>query len=281
MNVKLKNSIKTLVRSYYDYQNERLALDGRLEMKKDGSAKKDAKPSDEILLVSLYERRNGIREFELKLEKEMATEVHKHDLWKTYLCNVKGIGEVLAAVIISEFDIYKAPHVSNLWSFAGVATGEKNGRKIVKTKNPESYNPRQGHVVDRKKNCVIVEIDEKVRIDKKTPGYMRPYNQFLRDKLCGVLGGSFLKSNSPYREFYDNMKHRLESENWGTASKNPTDLKRPKAGHQHKAATRYMIKMFLKDLYVAWRTLEGLVVSEPYQKKYLGHDHEKNHPKSA
>jgi len=99
------------------------------------------------------------------------------------------------------------------------------------------------------------------------------YNQFLRAKLCGVLGSSFLKCNSPYREFYDNMKHRLESEDWGVLSKNPTDKARPKAGHQHKAATRYMVKMFLRDLYVAWRTLEGLEVAAPYQEAYLGHRH--------
>jgi hypothetical protein len=30
----------------------------------------------------------------------------------------------MAAVIISEFDITKAPTVSNLWSFAGLAPGK-------------------------------------------------------------------------------------------------------------------------------------------------------------
>lgn len=44
-------------------------------------------------------------------------------------------------------------------------------------------------------------------------------------------------------------------------------------GHRHKAATRKMIKMFLKDLYVAWRTVEHLPVRKPYEEEYLGRKH--------
>ena len=228
-----RNSIKTLTRIFYDYQRERMALDGRLGITKAGDIKKRAPERDPVILMEVRQRRDGVLEAEEMSAKILATEIHKHPLWKMFLCDVKGCGESLAAVIISEFDIRKAPTVSNLWSFAGLAPGK----------------------------------------DRKVKGQKCPYNQFLRAKLCGVLGSSFLKCGSPYREFYDNMKHRYESEKWGMDSKNPTDKNRPKAGHQHKAATRYMVKMFLKDLYVAWRTLEGLEVRPPYQTEYLGHDH--------
>ena len=246
MEDKRRNSIKTLARAYYDYQRERTALDGRLGVTKGGETKKGAPEVDPEMLVLLYERRefifameesilHGTKDANGKWQREgsLYSEVHKHPLWKNFLCDVKGCGEAVAAVIISEFDINKAPTVSNLWSFAGLAPGK----------------------------------------DRKEKGKKCPYNQFLRAKLCGVLGSSFLKSNSPYREYYDNMKHRLYSNDWGMESKNPTDKSKPKAGHQHKAATRYMVKMFLKDLYVAWRTLEGLPVREPYQAEYLGHKH--------
>lgn len=36
--------------------------------------------------------------------------------------------------------------------------------------------------------------------------------------------------------------------------------------HQHNRAFRYTIKMFLVDLYVAWRTAEWLPLSEPWQE---------------
>lgn len=228
-----RNSIKTLTRVFYDYQRERISLDGRLGLTKSGDVKKKAPERDMTKLSFLIDRRIYVLEAEESIAKVLAKEIHLHPLWKAYLSEVKGVGESIAAVIISEFDIHKAPTVSNLWSFAGLAPGK----------------------------------------DRKEKGKKCPYNQFLRSKLCGVLGSSFLKCNSPYREYYDNMKHRLESQDWGTLSKHPTDKKRPKAGHQHKAATRYMIKMFLRDLYVAWRTLEGLSVRPPYQEEYLNKKH--------
>ena len=228
-----KQSLQILTRAYYDYQNERIALDGQIGRKKDGSFKKNTPDRDEELLLFLMARRKDIMKMEEALAKDIAKAIHLLPLWKDFLFHVKGCGEGMAAVIITQFDIHKAPTVSNMWSFAGLAPGK----------------------------------------DRRVKGQKCTYNQFLRAKLCGVLGSSFLKQNSSYREFYDNMRNRLESEGWGMDSKNPTDKKKPKAGHQHKAATRYMVKMFLKDLYVAWRTLEGLPVREPYQEQYLGHKH--------
>ena len=227
------NAFKILTRAFYDYQRERLALDGRLGTTKDGGIKKGVPVRDELFLAELFTRRKEAFGMEEKLAKEIAKEVKTHPLWKAFLREVKGCGETMAAVILTEFDIHKAPTVSNLWSFAGLAPGK----------------------------------------DRKVKGQKCCFNQFLRAKLCGVLGSGFLKANSPYRTYYDNMKHRLESADWGTLSNNPMDKKRPKAGHQHKAATRYMVKMFLRDLYVAWRTLEGLEVRPPYQEQYLGHRH--------
>lgn len=226
-------SLNILVRVFYDYQRERISLDGQIGRKKDGNLKKGIPERDEELLVYLMARRDELKSMENEIFKEIAKTVHKHPLWKMFLVNVKGCGETMAAVMITQFDIHKAPMVSNLWSFAGLAHGK----------------------------------------DKKVKGQKCTFNQFLKAKLLGVLGPGFLKANSPYREYYDNMKHRLESMDWGTASKNPTDKNRLKAGHQHNAANRYMVKMFLKDLYIAWRTIEGLPIRDSYQEEYLKHKH--------
>ena len=233
MNSEQLTSLKILVRAYYDYQHERTAMDGRLGLKKAGDKKKGTPDRDDAFLAELFNRREEVFALESVLEKDIAKKVHELPLWSQYLVDVKGCGEMMTAVMVTEFDIVKWENVSKGWSFAGLAPGK----------------------------------------DRKVKGQKCPYNQFLRAKLCGVLGSSFLKCNSPYRTYYDNMKQRLESQGWGMDSKNPTDKKRPKAGHQHKAATRYMVKMFLKDLYVAWRTIEGLSVREPYQEEYLGHKH--------
>ena len=213
-----------------------MAIDGQIGRKKNGDPKKGSRENDVGMLVHLVDRRDSCEVMENETFKDIAKEVKIHPLWKNFLKDVKGCGESIAAVIITEFDINKAPTVSNLWSFAGLAPGK----------------------------------------DRKVKGQKCPFNQFLRAKLCGVLGSSFLKCASPYAEFYYDMKHRLESKDWGMASKNPTHKDRPKAGHQHKAANRYMVKMFLKDLYVAWRTLEGLPVRKPYEEEYLGRQHAAN-----
>ena len=56
-------------------------------------------------------------------------------------------------------------------------------------------------------------------------------------------------------------------------SKTPTDKTKPYAGHIKNRAIRYMVKMFIKDLYVAWRTLENLPIREPYEVEYLNKKH--------
>jgi len=227
------NSIKINLRAYYDYQRERISLDNRMGLTKKLDLKKGVPERDPELLVYLAKRRDEVENEELILEKAITKQIKEHPVWIGFLQDVKGVGACLAAVILTEYDINIATTVSKLWSFAGLAPGK----------------------------------------DKKKKGEKCCFNQFLRSKLCGVLGSSFLKCNSPYREFYDNMRHRLESEKWGMESKNPSNKDNTRAGHQHKAATRYMIKMFLKDLYVAWRTIEGLEVREPYQAEYLGKKH--------
>ena len=44
-------------------------------------------------------------------------------------------------------------------------------------------------------------------------------------------------------------------------------------GHRHNAAIRYMIKQFAMDLYVEWRTIEGLEVRPSYSEEFLGKVH--------
>lgn len=231
--VKVLNSIRILTRAYFDYQKERMRLDGMLGIKKDGELKKLTPPRDETFLAELFKRKEEVAAMETAIHKELAKEVHKHLLWKGFLKGVKGVGEGIAAVIISQIEIGRAKYPSSLWRFAGVAPGK----------------------------------------DKRKKGEKNAFNAFLKMVLVGRLGPSFLKSNSPYREYYDNMRVRLDGEDWGVPSKAPSDPKHPKAFHQHNAANRYMVKMFLKDLYFAWRSLEGLPISEGYQEAYLGHKH--------
>ena len=251
-------SLRIFTRCFYDYQEERTALDGQLGMTKDGEAKKGTPHRDETMLGFLLERRHSILALEHDMKLQVGRLIRKHPLWVNFLRDVKGVGEMMAAVMITQFDIHKATTVSKMWQFSGMNPGQVHGKKWKKLPGGRRE---------------LIVTDTMVRGDKKEKGFVCPFNAFLKAKMLGVLGSSFLKSSSPYRTYYDNMKHRLESSDWGTASKHPTDPARPKAGHQHKAANRYMVKQFLRDLYVAWRTLEGLEVRPPYAEEFLSKKH--------
>lgn len=89
------------------------------------------------------------------------------------------------------------------------------------------------------------------------------YNPVLKTKLMGVLTGCLLKAKDPtYSNIYYDYKRRLD-ENVRTK-----DLT---AGHKNMMAQRYMIKQFLRNMWVTWRELEGLEVDEPYEVAKLGH----------
>ena len=62
-----------------------------------------------------------------------------------------------------------------------------------------------------------------------------------------------LRTNSPYRRVYDEARGYYEQAHpdWTKA-------------HQHAAALRKMIKLWLAHLWEVWRKLEGLPVREPY-----------------
>lgn len=169
-----------------------------------------------------------------------------YPVYEQFLEGVKGIGPAMAGVIISEIDIAKARHPSSLWKYAGLDVApDGKGRS--------------------RKGEHLVEV---VYQDKKGEEATRKgitFNPFLKTKLVGVLASSFLRAgDNKYRQMYDQYKLRLECRaDWSEESK----------GHRHNAAMRYMIKQFLVDLHIAWRTIEGLEVSAPYHEAKLGHLH--------
>src|SRR3990172_4974034 len=167
-------------------------------------------------------------------------------IFTTFLDDIRGIGPAIAGVIISEIDITKARHPSSLWKYAGLdVAGDGKGRSrkaehLVKAR----YVNRDGEEAER--NSIT-------------------FNPFLKTKLIGVLAPSFLRANNEkYRAVYDDYKNRLQHR---------PDWSEEKKGHINNAALRYTIKMFLIDLYAAWRTLEGLPVSKPYHEAKLGIKH--------
>ncbi len=97
--------------------------------------------------------------------------------------------------------------------------------------------------------------------EKLVKGEKSHYNTRLKT-TCYLVATSFLKSRSPYRDVYDSAREYYE-------------IKKPDwtKGHKHNAAMRKMIKMWLSHLWLRWRQVEDLPVTDPYVQDKLGHEH--------
>ena len=196
----------------------------------------------ELVLIDQY---LSLEEQENKQFSRLKNVLKDFPVYNEFLVNVYGIGPAMAGVIVSEINIHAAQYPSSLWKYAGLdVAGDGQGRSR-----------RKEHLV------------ESTYLDKEKKEQTKmgiSFNPFLKTKLVGVLGSSFLKQSAikcPYRKIYDDYKHRLEN--------SPAHVEKSK-GHRHSMAVRYAVKRFLADLYVAWRTLEGLPVANEYSVDKLG-----------
>lgn len=198
-------------------------------------------------------------------------------IYEQWLSEQKGCGPTMSGLILSEIDITRCATPSGLWRFCGLAV-----------------DPATGQAERRKK------------------GEKTKYSPWLKSKILHVLGECMIKANSPWRQHYDNYKHRKEcqiipqcmacagtgkvkAEEETKAKKQPasdTVAKPAKSktcdncagtggpapwgkskAHRHNAAMRVMVKAFLLEMWTTWRKLENLPVTEPYAVAMLGRRH--------
>ena len=190
-----------------------------------------------------------LRASETTMLKSIEAEIKAYPLWDEFFAKVKGCGPLMAAVCIAYLDPYAARTPSSFWKYAGL--------DVVRDEKGNMVGRRRWHTEDRE-----YTVDGEVKTKKSLT-----YNPFLKTKLVGVLGTSFLRArDSEYGKIYYDYKNRLDNR--------PPDAEgntlRPAA--KHRMATRYAVKMFLKDLWVAWREFEDLPVVAPYSEVYLGRE---------
>jgi hypothetical protein len=227
----------------------------------------------ELMLVDQYIR---LESQETVQFNQLIFTLRKIPIFNKYLEGVRGIGPTLAAVIITYLDPYQADYASSFWKYCGLDVGPDGwGRSL-----------RAAHLVQR------------TYVDKNGQTATRmsaTYDPWLKMKLLGVLGPSFLRSNSPWRKAFDDYKHRINSDPartkltvaewkvrfnaWNRGVKNGEVTQEAMNEEMQKlwppgriknAALRYMVKQFLADLWVHWRTLEGLPITESYAVGKLG-----------
>jgi hypothetical protein len=94
------------------------------------------------------------------------------------------------------------------------------------------------------------------------------YNPKIKTVLLGVLSDTLIKSNPHYRKIYWDYKNRIIND---PRRKDRDGKHLLPDGRITKMATRYMIKMFVLNLWVAWKYIENLpILRAPYHMEKLG-----------
>lgn len=260
----------------------------------------------ELCLVAQYV---DLEKHEMQHFRRLGNILKEYRLWNEFLDGVKGVGPAMGGVILSEIDIHKAKYPSSLWAYAGldavtgwklVETFDGGGKPpdwfpvtpenialsedgasflLIDQRNRQSiarYEQRSSGRSKRKEHLREIEYTDKDGNPAKRVGIT--FNPFLKTKLVGVLGPSFLKcANDIYAPVYYDTKHRLENHaKYGTQNdkkKDDNDRIITSKLRRHNMAMRKCVKSFLLDLYLAWRKIEGLPVSAPYHEAKLGMKH--------
>lgn len=228
--------------------------------RKDFDKKKDGVISDwaEFQLVDIY---MDVEKREEQMFRTLESVIETHPIYP-WLRSVPGCGPAMSGVIISEIDIHRAKYVSSIWKYAGldVVVADKDvivGDKVVcKAGEGQGRSRKAHHLIEVGYTNADGELAKRNSIT---------FNPWLKTKLY-VLAGCFCKmgSTNKYKAIYNDYKHRLQNRpDWAGRSK----------GHIHNASMRYMIKMFLLDLYSAWKDAEGLPKHAPYHEAKLGLKH--------
>jgi hypothetical protein len=251
-----------------------------------------------LIFVELYVEQLSHEE---KMGAVIGKIVQQHPLWDAFFKGVKGCGPLMSAIILAEFDIHKAKRVSSFWKYSGldVVTWKQVTKEQYEETPQEDRQWFSEPPMDENGNPVFWVKDGRGRgryrehlvkysyTDKDGKSAVRDglsFNPFLKTKLVGVLASCFLKQSPDkckYRRVYDEYKHRMENHaKYGTQNDARRTAEAKKAGrkyspkaHRHNMAMRYMTKIFLQDLWVAWRTVEGLPVTPTYAEAKLGYVH--------
>lgn len=221
----------------------------------------------ELLLVNQYER---LVIDEKKAFGQLLDVMEQIPVWTEWLSHQTGIGPAMGAVLITSFDPHKAVYPSCFLSLSGVACSPKDGMGMSR---------RKEHLIERE----YVAKDGTTKTKLSTV-----FDPWLQARLLAVLGPCMMRANSPYRKFYDEYKHRIQTDPQRLKMTDAAKSKLRLAGEDvrniwppsriHRAAIRYMLKIFLINFWREWRELENLPLAPSYWEAKRGYEHGTHEP---
>jgi len=228
-------------------QKARIAFGNRLDAIEDG---RDT--ADPMTIDMLQKWFDLFREAEEDIDHDIRTIAQDFPIIEE-MCAIPGINLILAAKLVSQIDITRANTVSAFWRFCGMGVRPwcQTCEKILEA----------GVEV-----CpVCKEFITEHRAERLMKGEEAHHSQRAKTyayQIAVSIIRQYARKKNAYGELYYKSKDYYEG--------NRPDWE---VGRKDNAARRRMIKMFLSHMWVTWRTLEGLPVTEPYVHDKLGHNH--------
>lgn len=295
------------VRFMYDIQKERIQSGNRAgPQAAHAQAKLD--PKQAHFMKHAAER---LELLELDAGREIKRLLADHPIYDHWLSKQKGCGPLMSAVLIAHIDIKKAAMASQIVAVCGLAVREASCQACKGAGRLGDHNDAVScQVCDGSGKTMQADRMRKGEKTRYNPwlkskvlavlgsSFIKansPWRKFYDDykarlenrkvKVCMLCHGSgeFKRkvsakapSDAPafaHEDRDDEIEARPDGKcpvcdgrggdcPWGRSQK-----------HRHQAAIRYMVKMFLQQLYQEWRTLENLPVRKPYAEEYLGRTH--------
>lgn len=237
--------IKATVSQYYSIQSQRIALNNQVKAAQKAGA--------ECTMLEHYCNQFMVTEKNIKIYLDTFTDNHPVCEW---MKSITGIGPVIAAGIISYFDITKAKTTGAFLRYIGwdgETPRRKRGEKLT-------YNP--------KARTLCWKLGNSFRMRYMDPSCY--YGKLYEAKKA------YYKEKNDNLEYAERAKIILSEYNYsdGTSSKEAYLAGKLPDAQIDAMAIRFCIKIFLSHLFDVWYMWEyGEYPPVPYAKAHLGHVH--------
>jgi len=286
------DTLHQIVSIFYDVQHLRVGISNRFDATKNNDLTPYIKGLSEIEEELVLDMRQLLKGFPIS----------------DWILKTKGISFSLAGQLVGLIrDIGKFDNVSSLWRYFGLAVVDECTICKKRYWPPDALSYEMKHTAERleqqwerklikdtekpdfmgkasKMFCHCEQPNPKRTTQKHREGVLADYNPKAKT-LAFKIATQFVKQGDEYREVYEYHRKKLEAREdrsqevemkKGKLVRSKNGEMRSTSGtmHIHMDAQRRTVKEFLKNLWLEWRRIDGLPVTQPYAVARLGHtDH--------
>lgn len=235
-----------LVDAYYQMQDARIRDDHRIRQQK--------KSGEPHAVLAWFRDQDASLENQIKIALGKYANGHPVGEWAQ---SIIGIGPVIAAGLIANIDMTRAPTVGSIWKFAGLDGFAPRLQKGV----------RRSWSSDFRTLCAYKIGESFVKVQNHPNDlYGKIYAARKQLETGRNEAGAFAEQAAEKLKHFA-IRKETDAYKWYAQGKLPP-------AHIHARARRYAVKLFLSHLHEVWHWhLFGHDAPRPYAFAHLGHAH--------